>query len=131
VPSSRERFERVRRFEAEPGFGALVLAPRAAGLGLTITAANHVIHYMREWNPAVEQQATDRAYRIGQTRPVSVHTLTATSAAGRNVEEVLHDLLSEKRRLMADFVVPLGGFDLSPEQILAAAGAAPPPNVEG
>ncbi len=50
------------------GFNVLILSPRAAGVGLNITGANHVIHYTREWNPAIENQATDRVYRIGQKR---------------------------------------------------------------
>jgi len=64
----------VDRFqEASPGFDLLVLSPRAAGLGLTITAATHVLHLSRWWNPAVEDQCKDRAYRIGQIRDVTIH----------------------------------------------------------
>lgn len=113
VPSSLSRYKQIQEFEAMSGFGAMVLAPRAAGVGLTICAANHVIHYTREWNPAVEQQATDRVYRIGQTREVYVYTITTTMDHGFTVEEVLADLLAEKCKLMKDFVIPLGGFELS------------------
>ena len=97
-----------------------MLAPRAAGVGLNIVAANHVIHYMREWNPAIEAQATDRAYRIGQTQDVHVHTLTATAEL-ETVEERLDRLLAMKRALMEDFVVPVGGFEVSAKEILGEA----------
>jgi hypothetical protein len=63
----------VDDFQARPpGFDVMILSPKAGGIGLTITAANHVIHLTRWWNPAVEDQATDRAYRIGQTKDVTV-----------------------------------------------------------
>ena len=73
----------------------LVLSLMAAGTGLTLTRAEHVVHYDRWWNPAVEEQATDRAYRIGQTRPVQVHRLTCEGT----VEEGIADMLQDKRRL--------------------------------
>ena len=68
-----ERQKRVERFQQGEGFDVMILSPRAGGVGLTLTAANHVIHLSRWWNPAVEDQATDRIYRIGQTRPVHVY----------------------------------------------------------
>jgi hypothetical protein len=58
-------------------FDVLILSPKAGGVGLTITAANNVIHLSRWWNPAVEDQATDRAYRIGQYAQVTIHILMA------------------------------------------------------
>lgn len=115
---SKARMSVIREFSNRDGFAALVLAPRAAGVGLNIVAANHVIHYTREWNPAIENQATDRAYRIGQTRPVHVHTLTAVSPHGRTVEQTLADLLDNKRQLMTDFVVPIGGSEISLKEVL-------------
>ncbi len=73
VPGTR-RQEMVDAFQNTPnGFDVMILSPKAGGVGLTITAANHVIHLSRWWNPAVEDQATDRVFRIGQTRPVTVH----------------------------------------------------------
>jgi SNF2 family DNA or RNA helicase len=69
----RSRQKRINDFQVEPGFGAIILSPLAVGFGLNIQAANHVIHYTRTWNPAKEDQATDRAYRIGQTRDVHVY----------------------------------------------------------
>lgn len=117
VTGSIRRLKIIEDFSKRSGFGVLVLAPRAAGVGLNITAANHVVHYTREWNPAVEDQATDRVYRMGQTRPVHVYTLTSTSELGTTVEERLDELLEEKRALFQDFVVPLGGFELDPRQL--------------
>lgn len=119
ISGSSARLAIVDRFSHAPGFGVLVLAPRAAGVGLNITAANHVIHYMREWNPAIEAQATDRAYRIGQAKDVRVYTITA-EGRGENetVEQRLDRLLSKKRELMETFVVPLGGFEVSADEIL-------------
>lgn len=60
-------------FQRQPGFGVIILSPLAVGFGVNIQAANHVIHYLRHWNPAKEDQATDRAYRIGQERDVHVY----------------------------------------------------------
>ncbi|MER7143274.1 DEAD/DEAH box helicase [Streptomyces xanthochromogenes] len=72
-----------------------ILSLKAAGTGLNLTRAGHVIHYDRWWNPAVEEQATDRAYRIGQTQPVQVHRLIAEGT----VEDRIADMLEQKRRL--------------------------------
>ena len=70
---NRTRFGMIAAFQRAEGFRICLLSPLAAGVGLTITAANHVIHLERHWNPAKEAQATDRVYRIGQTRDVFVH----------------------------------------------------------
>jgi SNF2 family DNA or RNA helicase len=80
-----------------------LLSLKAAGTGLTLTRADHVVHYDRWWNPAVEDQATDRAYRIGQTRPVQVHRLVAEGT----VEDRIAMMLREKRAL-ADAVLTGG-----------------------
>ncbi len=90
------------------GFGVLILSPLAAGTGLTITAANHVIHYGRWWNPAKEDQATDRAYRIGQTRPVRVHypLLHHPGKAKGGFDMKLHELVESKRGMARDFLAP-------------------------
>ena len=63
----------IDQFNASEGFNTIILSPKAAGVGLNITSANHVIHYTREWNPAIESQATDRIYRIGQKKDVKVY----------------------------------------------------------
>ena len=96
-----ERQEIVDRFSAFSGSAILILNPRAAGTGLNITAANHVIHYNLEWNPAVEDQATARAYRRGQKLPVTVHRLFYPDT----IEEVIDDRIERKRRLADAAVV--------------------------
>ncbi len=77
-----------------------VLSLKAGGKGLNLVAANHVLHYDRWWNPAVEDQASDRAYRIGQTRDVQVRTFVATGT----LEEKIADMLAAKRDLAARIV---------------------------
>ena len=95
------RDEMVRRFQEEThGPRVFVLSVKAGGTGLNLTAASHVFHYDRWWNPAVEDQATDRAYRIGQTRAVQVHKLVCTGT----VEEKIDRLLEQKRDLAAKVV---------------------------
>ena len=96
----------VKRFNAALGFGVMILSPEAAGVGLNITGANHVIHYTRLWNPAKEDQATDRVYRIGQEKPVTVYYPIVVAAEGPTVEEHLDDLLREKQVLARDVVWP-------------------------
>lgn len=99
----------LKRFREKDGFGVLVLSPFVAGVGLTITEANHVIHFGRWWNPAVESQATDRVYRIGQKRTVVVHYPILTDPSGRlpsTLDERLQDLLERKRDLAKDFLLP-------------------------
>ena len=72
--SGVERLKRVNEFQnQEEGFNAMILSPKAGGVGLTLTAANNVIHLQRWWNPAVEDQCTDRVYRIGQLKNVNVY----------------------------------------------------------
>ena len=110
----------VDRFSKVRGGALLVLNPRAAGTGLNITAANHVIHYNPEWNPAVEDQASARAWRRGQTRPVTVHQLFYTDT----VEEVMHDRLTRKRSL-AGKVEGTEGREDNMEQILEALKKSP------
>ncbi|MGW3611872.1 SNF2-related protein [Micromonospora sp. NPDC005163] len=97
-----QREEMVRRFQAG-AVPVFLLSLKAAGAGLTLTRADHVIHYDRWWNPAVEEQATDRAHRIGQTRAVQVHRLIAQGT----LEERIAALLESKRAL-ADAVLTGG-----------------------
>jgi len=106
VPSAR-RQPVIDAFSASKGFGVLVLAPRACGVGLNITAANHVFHYTREWNPAVEAQATDRVHRIGQKEPVFVHFFESTIGGERTADAALARILKRKRGLIRDFVQPM------------------------
>jgi SNF2 family DNA or RNA helicase len=103
---SRKRL--VDSFQQRAGFDVLIMSPRAGGVGLTVTAANHVIHLSRWWNPAVEDQCTDRVYRIGQTRPVHVYVPMAIHPAyGLSSFDVkLDELLSEKRALSRALLAP-------------------------
>jgi len=97
-------------FRVKPGFNVLILSPFVAGIGLTIVEANHVVHYGRWWNPAVESQATDRAYRIGQTKEVSVYLPILRDPSGRvapTFDERLDLLMEKKQRLAEDFLRPL------------------------
>ncbi|MEO6867851.1 MAG: DEAD/DEAH box helicase, partial [Gaiellales bacterium] len=100
--SRAERDRIVERFQnAGPdGPPILVLSLKAGGSGLNLTAATHVFHYDRWWNPAVEQQATDRAFRIGQTRDVQVHTLVCAGT----VEEQIDRMLEQKRKVATSVV---------------------------
>jgi len=98
--AGRARQARVDEFNIAPGFGVLILSPEAAGVGLNITGANHVIHYTRLWNPAKENQATDRVHRIGQNRPVSVYyPIAVIGEEHTSVEEHMDRLLQEKSSL--------------------------------
>jgi superfamily II DNA or RNA helicase len=89
------REEMVSRFQSEDGPPLFVLSLKAGGTGLNLTAANHVIHFDRWWNPAVEDQATDRAFRIGQHKNVQVRKLTCVGT----VEERIDRLIGEKKEL--------------------------------
>ena len=73
------RQQEVDKFQNKEGFNVIIMSPLSAGVGLNVTGANHVIHYSRHWNPAKEQQATDRVYRIGQTKDVFIHYPIAVS----------------------------------------------------
>ncbi|MFC4612485.1 DEAD/DEAH box helicase [Streptomyces maoxianensis] len=97
-----ERERMVDRFQSGE-IPVFVLSLKAAGTGLNLTRAGHVVHFDRWWNPAVEDQATDRAYRIGQTQPVQVHRLIAEGT----VEDRIADMLASKRAL-ADAVLGSG-----------------------
>jgi superfamily II DNA or RNA helicase len=98
----REREAMVASFQAGD-FPVFLLSLKAGGTGLNLTGADHVIHVDRWWNPAVEEQATDRAYRIGQTKPVQVHRLITRGT----IEEKIAELLTRKRAL-ADAVLGNG-----------------------
>lgn len=109
---SAQRQAAVDRFQTSPaGFGLMLLAPKAAGVGLTITAANHVIHLERWWNPAVEDQCTDRAYRIGQDKPVTIWLPQAVhpeaSIQDHSFDLRLHSLLEHKRMMSRDLLSPV------------------------
>lgn len=109
--AGHKRQEMVNAFQSSPSaFDVLILSPKAGGVGLTITAANNVIHLSRWWNPAVEDQATDRAYRIGQTRPVTIHIPMAIhpdeSIGSSSFDQRLDALMERKRSLSRGLLMP-------------------------
>ena len=112
----------IADFQTGEGPGALVLSLKAGGTGLNLTAASHVVLYDRWWNPAVEDQARDRAWRIGQTRTVISHRLVCPGTVDERVEEVV----AGKRRI-ADLVLPKSSSlaDLDSGQLREALGIRP------
>ena len=112
------RQQAVNRFQAIPGFNAIIMSPLAAGVGLNITEANHVIHYSRWWNPAKEDQASDRVYRIGQTRPVHIYLPMATHPKFPTFDVVLHELLERKRQLSQGTLFPTEQAEVTRTEIL-------------
>ena len=111
------RQETINRFEERQGFNAIIMSPLAAGVGLNVTAANHVIHYARHWNPAKEDQATDRAYRIGQEKEVHVYYPMATLAEFKSFDTILDELLSVKRNLAAASLFPTERVEVRPDEL--------------
>ncbi|RAY12541.1 ATP-dependent helicase [Actinomadura craniellae] len=97
------RDEMVAWFQSDPGPAVFLLSLKAAGTGLTLTAANHVVHLDRWWNPAVEDQATDRAFRIGQTRDVQVRKFVCVGTLEERVDDMI-----ERKKALADSVVGTG-----------------------
>ena len=124
--AARARDDLLTRFDSGTGPTVLVVSLRAGGRGLNLPAANHVIHFDRWWNPAVEQQATDRVHRLGQRKPVFVSSLVCTAT----LEERIDALLDAKRELAEQ--VMAGGADdwlgeLDLDAIRAAVALAPGP----
>jgi SNF2 family DNA or RNA helicase len=119
--SKVDRQAMVDRFQEDPrGPQLFLLSLKAGGVGLNLTRASHVFHIDRWWNPAVENQATDRAYRIGQTNRVLVHKFITSGS----VEEKIDRMIEEKSKLAADIVGSgeewLGGFDVGQLRDLVA-----------
>jgi hypothetical protein len=107
--AGEKRQELVDQFQSERGvFDAMILSPRAGGVGLTLTAANHVIHLSRWWNPAVEDQCTDRVYRIGQNQTVHVYYPMAVHPGfgESSFDQLLNALLDRKRKLAERMFLP-------------------------
>jgi len=124
----------LSQFKRTQGFNVIILSPEAAGVGITVTEANHVIHYTRLWNPAKEAQATDRVYRIGQSKDVYVYypissfdtTLRKTfasendyieffveqSTVEKSPEEKLNRLLVRKKKVLNSFFLAAGDFEV-------------------
>jgi SNF2 family DNA or RNA helicase len=113
----KKRRSLIDRFQKEDGPPFFVLSLKAGGTGLNLTAASHVVHFDRWWNPAVENQATDRAFRIGQHRNVVVHKFICRGT----IEEKIDALIEEKTNL-ADDILKTGAesllTEMSDEQLL-------------
>ena len=105
----KDRSALVRRFQDDEDVGFFVLSLKAGGTGLNLTAASHVLHFDRWWNPAVEDQATDRAFRIGQRRNVLVHKLVCRGT----VEEKIDALIADKRALSRQLLEGTGELKLT------------------
>lgn len=103
-----DRFQRHQHHDSS--FDILVLGPKAAGTGLTLTAATHVIHLSRWWNPAVEEQCNDRVHRLGQNKPVTIHVPMSIHPTYRHqsFDCLLHNLMQRKRQLSASALWPMG-----------------------
>jgi non-specific serine/threonine protein kinase len=102
--SVKKRGPMVERFNGREYVPFMVLSLKAGGVGLNLTAANHVVHFDRWWNPAIENQATDRVFRIGQQKNVVVHKFVTTGT----IEEKIDIILEEKQKL-ADDIIAAGG----------------------
>jgi hypothetical protein len=105
----KSRKSLVERFQDEDGPPFFILSLKAGGTGLNLTAASHVIHFDRWWNPAVEDQATDRAFRIGQKSHVMVHKFVTTGT----LEERIDTMIADKRRMAAEIISGGGEVDLT------------------
>lgn len=140
------RQKRLKAFQERHGFDVIILSPIAVGFGVNIQAANHVIHFTRTWNPAKEDQATDRAYRIGQVRDVYVYYPVITAPDFTTFDVKLNKLLSIKRELAGDMLngsgdirpgefdvmgAPGGGGDIDPPITYDDAIGMTPKYIEG
>jgi SNF2 family DNA or RNA helicase/HJR/Mrr/RecB family endonuclease len=124
--SRMSRQQAIDRFEFKVGFNVIIMSPLAAGIGLNVVGANHVIHYTRHWNPAKEDQATDRAYRIGQSKdvfvyyPMAIFPDTMKTDAGEKIfsfDETLDILLSRKRQLATASLYPSDQIEIKPDEL--------------
>jgi SNF2 family DNA or RNA helicase len=98
-----ERQKMVERFQTDRADKVFILSLKAAGTGLNLTAASHVIHFDLWWNPAVENQATDRAYRIGQKKNVMVHRMITKNTFEEKIDEMI-----QRKKHLADMTVATG-----------------------
>ncbi len=126
----KQRQQIVDRFQLhQPNdgvFDLLVLGPKAAGTGLTLTAATHVIHLSRWWNPAVEEQCNDRVHRLGQSQPVQIHIPMAIHPDYRekSFDCLLHSLMQRKRRLAKSALWPMGDTESDSTGLQEQVGSA-------
>lgn len=122
------RQQTIDRYQEEIGFNIIILSPLAAGIGLNVTKANHIIHFTRHWNPAKEEQATDRAYRIGQNKNVHVYYPMAVFPESminedgnkqKSFDETLDILLARKKSLATSTLFPTEQAEVKPDEIFA------------
>ncbi|MFN8298430.1 MAG: SNF2-related protein [Chitinophagales bacterium] len=122
------RQQTIDRFQEEDGFNVIVMSQLAAGVGLNVNQANHIIHYTRHWNPAKEAQATDRAYRIGQTKDVHVYYPMAVfpddmigeeGVRVQSFDEILDNLLLRKTSLATSTLFPSEQAEVRPEEMFS------------
>ncbi|MBI2521203.1 MAG: restriction endonuclease [Bdellovibrio sp.] len=118
----------ISSFQKKDGFNVILLSPLAAGFGLNIQAANHVIHFSRSWNPAKEDQATDRAYRIGQEKEVFVYCPVIVAKEFTTFDAKLDKLLRYKRELSRDMLNGTG--DVAPADFVDVEGIGGEPIIE-
>ena len=116
--STAERGDLVELFQSERGPSVMLLSLKAGGLGLTLTAADHVYIVDPWWNPAAEDQAADRAYRIGQRNPVLVHRLVAQDT----IEERILQIQNEKRKLLSAAIGEAGSLTLTRDDLVRLLG---------
>lgn len=106
ISSTPTRKSMIADFEAKQGFNIIIMSPVAAGVGLTVVGANNVVHFERHWNPAKEAQATDRVFRIGQTKDVNIYIPMSLHPKMESFDVNLHRLLSKKTQLKDAVVTP-------------------------
>lgn len=124
---NKSRQETIDYFQSLSGFNVIILSPLAAGVGLNVVGANHVIHYSRHWNPAKEDQATDRAYRIGQEKDVFVYYPMAIFPSKqvknnkeiKSFDEVLDKLLRRKKTLANSTLYPSEAMELNQDEVFS------------
>ena len=111
------RQQTIDYFQASEGFNVIIMSPLSAGMGLNVVGANHVIHYSRHWNPAKENQATDRAYRIGQTKDVTVYYPMAVSDEFDSFDIVLDKMLQSKSQLATSSLYPSDMIEVDKQEL--------------
>ena len=124
--SKLSRQQTIDSFQLEDGFNVIIMSPIAAGVGLNVTKANHIIHFTRHWNPAKEEQATDRAYRIGQKKDVFVYYPMAIFPEEmqdergnrlKSFDEILDALLNNKKALANNTLFPTEQAEITPDEL--------------
>lgn len=111
------RQQAIDQFQSKQGFNIIIMSPLAAGIGLNITGANNVIHYSRFWNPAKENQATDRAYRIGQKKDVNVYYPMAICNEFTTFDETIDGLLNKKSTLAEATLFPTSRIEIKQQEL--------------